>query len=127
MVTLWRTDDAVGVRVFEALFIAFMISSAPAWCSRWPRLYRPVQHGARFPRNAPMPSCASAARAFIDILNRYSMRVPNGAMPPVNTVFGNSPEPQIMNEPKSLYQSPAGAQGPAFTQSCNRRRSWREI
>jgi len=29
--------------------------------------YLPVQHGARLPRNAPMPSCASAARAFIDI------------------------------------------------------------
>src|ERR1039458_2172405 len=74
-----------------------------------------------------MPSCVSAASAFIDILNRYSIRVPNGAMPAVNTVFGNSPSPQIMNEPKSLYQSPAGAHGPAFTQSCKRRRSWTEI
>src|ERR1039457_1343668 len=57
----------------------------------------------------------------------YSIRVPNGAMPFVSTVFGNSPEPQIVNDPKSLYQSPSGAHGPAFTQSCNRRRSWREI
>jgi hypothetical protein len=29
------------------------------------------------------------------------MRVANGAMPLVRTVLGNSPEPQIMNEPKS--------------------------
>jgi hypothetical protein len=57
----------------------------------------------------------------------HSIRVPNGAMSCVRTVFGSSPEPQIMNEPKSLYQSPSGAQGPAFTQSCNRRRSWSEI
>jgi hypothetical protein len=48
-------------------------------------------------------------------------------MPPVGTVFGNSPEPQMMNEPKSLHQSPAGANGLAFTQSCNRRRSWRDL
>jgi len=57
----------------------------------------------------------------------YSIRSPNGATPLVSTVFGNSPEPQIVNDPKSLYQSPSGARGPAFTQSCNRRRSWREI
>ena len=48
-------------------------------------------------------------------------------MPCANTVFGNSPEPQIVNDPKSLYQSPSGAHGPVFTQSCNRRRSCREI
>src|ERR1039457_3575207 len=48
-------------------------------------------------------------------------------MPFVSTVFGTSPEPPIVNDPKSLYQSPSGAHGPAFTQSCNRRRSWREI
>src|ERR1035437_41819 len=29
--------------------------------------YLPLQHGARLPRNAAVPSCASAARAFIDI------------------------------------------------------------
>src|ERR1019366_3792552 len=57
----------------------------------------------------------------------FAIRVPNGALPFVSTVFGNSPEPQIVNDPKSLYQSPSGAHGPAFTQSCNRRRSWREI
>jgi hypothetical protein len=38
-------------------------------------------------------------------------------MPLVSTVFGSSPEPQIMNEPKSLYQSPSGAHGEAFTHS----------
>jgi hypothetical protein len=32
-----------------------------------PLVYFPSQHGARFPRNAEMPSCASAASAFIDI------------------------------------------------------------
>ena len=57
----------------------------------------------------------------------YSIRVPKGVMPFASTVFGNSPEPQIMNDPKSLYQSPSGAHGPAFTQFCKRRRSWREI
>src|SRR5438067_2260361 len=31
-------------------------------------------------------------------------------MPSVRTVFGSSPEPQIMNDPKSLYQSPFGCQ-----------------
>jgi hypothetical protein len=51
---------------------------------------------------------------------RYSIRIPNGFMPPVKTVFGTSPEPQIINEPKSLYQSPAGAHGPVFTQSRKR-------
>ncbi len=29
--------------------------------------YFPAQHGARFPRKAAIPSCASAASAFIDI------------------------------------------------------------
>ncbi len=48
-------------------------------------------------------------------------------MPRANTVFGDSPEPQMVNDPKSLYQSPSGADGPAFTQSCNRQRSCREI
>lgn len=48
-------------------------------------------------------------------------------MPGSRTVLGNSPEPQIMNDPKSLYQSPSGAQGSEFTQSCSRRRSSREI
>jgi hypothetical protein len=32
------------------------------------------------------------------VLDFYSMRAPKGAMPFVGTVFGNSPEPQIMNE-----------------------------
>jgi hypothetical protein len=32
MVTLWRTDDAVRVLVFDRLFKAPMISGAPAWC-----------------------------------------------------------------------------------------------
>ena len=59
--------------------------------------------------------------------NSYSIRVPKGAMPLVSTVFGNSPAPQIRNEPKSLYQSPSGAHGEALTHSCNRCRSWREI
>jgi len=57
----------------------------------------------------------------------YSIGNPKGSMPCANTVFGSSPEPQIVNDPKSLYQSPSGAQGPVFTQSCNRRRSCPEI
>jgi hypothetical protein len=57
----------------------------------------------------------------------YSIGDPKGSMPCANTVFGNSPEPQIVNDPKSLYQSPSGAHGPVFTQSCNRRRSCWEI
>src|ERR1035437_1551613 len=57
----------------------------------------------------------------------YSIGDPKGSMPCANTVFGNSPEPQIVNDPKSLYQPPSGAHGPVFTQSCNRRRSCCEI
>ena len=45
----------------------------------------------------------------------------------VSTVFGNSPQPQIVKEPKSLCQSPSGAHGAAFTHSCKRRRSWIDI
>jgi hypothetical protein len=74
-------------------------------------------------RGPPGVACSVA----LSRTNFYSRRVPNGAMPFVSTVFGNSPEPRIMNEPKSLYQSPSGAVGPAFTQSCNRRRSGREM
>jgi hypothetical protein len=36
--------------------------------------------------------------------DRYSIRTLNGAMPPVKTVFGTSPEPQIVNE--SIPQTP---------------------
>jgi hypothetical protein len=36
-------------------------------------------------------------------------------MPLVSTVRGYSPKPQILNEPKSLYQSPSGANGWDFT------------
>src|SRR5579862_8324405 len=39
------------------------------------------------------------------------------------TVFGNSPEPQSLKEPKSLYQSPSGASGWDLTQSCKISRS----
>jgi hypothetical protein len=31
------------------------------------------------------------------------MADPKGAMPGANTVFGYSPEPQIVNDPKSWY------------------------
>lgn len=56
----------------------------------------------------------------------YSVGVPNGCRPLARTVFGISPEPQRMNDPKSFYQSPAGPCGAVFTQSCRRRRSARE-
>ena len=57
----------------------------------------------------------------------YLIGDPNGTIPGARTVLGNSPEPQRINDPKSLYQSPLGAIGPVFTQSCNRRRSSVEI
>lgn len=44
-------------------------------------------------------------------------------MPFDNIVLGNSPEPQRRKDPKSLYQSPSGASGPVFAQSCKRTRS----
>src|SRR5688572_14602913 len=48
-------------------------------------------------------------------------------MPFVSTVFGSSPEPHRMKEPKSLYQSPSGAAGPVPTEYCNLRRSSSEM
>ena len=48
-------------------------------------------------------------------------------MPLARTVFGISPDPHRINEPKSLYQSPSGAVGPILTQSCRWRRSPNEI
>jgi hypothetical protein len=41
----------------------------------------------------------------------------------IRTVFGYSPLPQSLKDPKSLYQSPSGANGSAFTQACRRWRS----
>ena len=35
----------------------------------------------------------------------------------VRTVRGYAPDPQSLNEPKALYQSPSGAFGPDLTQS----------
>ena len=70
-------------------------------------------------------SCSDRIPGYFSV--SYSIGEPKGSMPCANTVFGNSPEPQIVNDPKSLYQSPSGAQGPVFTQSCNRRRSCWEI
>jgi hypothetical protein len=48
-------------------------------------------------------------------------------MPFVRTVFGYSPVPQRINEPKSLYQSPSGAQGSVTTQQRSFCRSSRVI
>ena len=50
---------------------------------------------------------------------RYSA-VPNGFIPFFKTVFAYSSVPQRMNDPKSLYQSPAGACGSVLTQLLNR-------
>jgi len=47
---------------------------------------------------------------------RFQSAVPNGCIPLASTVFRYSPEPQRMNEPKSSYQSPSGANGSAATQ-----------
>lgn len=44
-------------------------------------------------------------------------------MPLIRNVFGYSPRPHSINEPKSLYQSPSGATGSDFTQACRRCRS----
>ena len=48
-------------------------------------------------------------------------------MPFFRTVFGYSPVPQMMKEPKSLYQSPSGAHGSVTTQFWSRCRSSRVI
>ena len=44
-------------------------------------------------------------------------------MPLIKTVFGYSPLPQSLKDPKSLYQSPSGADGSDLTHDCRRRRS----
>lgn len=44
-------------------------------------------------------------------------------MPFLRTVFGDLPVPQMVNDPKSLYQSPSGAQGSVRTQIRSRWRS----
>ena len=78
------------------------------------------------PSGEPIATAANSIGATARKLS-YSIRLPNGVMPFVSTVFGSSPDPQIRNDPKSLYHSPSGAVGPAFTHSCSFRRSWREI
>ena len=57
----------------------------------------------------------------------FHSAAPNGFMPFFKTVFGYSPVPQIMKDPKSLYQSPSGAQGSVTTQLRSRCRSSRVI
>ena len=52
---------------------------------------------------------------------------PNGFIPCFSTVFGYSPVPQMMNEPKSLYQPPSGAHGSVMTQLRSLCRSSRVI
>src|ERR1035438_7561820 len=47
----------------------------------------------------------------------YPISFPKAFMSFVRTVQGCSPDPQSLNEPKSLYQSPSGAYGPDLTQS----------
>ena len=76
------------------------------------------------PPHAPPRPYSDGDNATFQI---YSIGVPRGAMPLASTVFGNSPEPQRMNEWKSLYQSPLGDEGSVLTQSCNLPRSSRGI
>src|ERR1035438_2350830 len=47
----------------------------------------------------------------------YPISFPKAFMSFVRTARGCSPDPQSLNEPKSLYQSPSGAYGPDLTQS----------
>jgi len=49
--------------------------------------------------------------------------IPKGFMPLIRTVFGYLPRPHSLKDPKSLYQSPSGANGSDLTKVCNRRRS----
>ncbi len=55
-------------------------------------------------------------------VNRSDVRT--ASCPFSRTVFGNLPFPHRKNEPKSLYQSPSGAEGPVRTHACNARRSF---
>ena len=52
---------------------------------------------------------------------------PNGLIPFSRTVFGNWSVPHKMKEPKSLYQSPAGAKGPVLTHSWRANKSATEM
>src|SRR5258708_1091433 len=60
---------------------------------QWPVIFSP--------RSPGRPCCLRAA---------YSL-FPLAGWPPIRKVFGYSPSPQILNEPKSLYQGPSGASG----------------
>ena len=53
--------------------------------------------------------------------------LPNGLIPFSRTVFGNWSVPHRMKEPKSLYQSPAGATGPVLTHACSANKSATEM
>src|SRR5437667_3382411 len=52
----------------------------------------------------------------------YSFR-PRAGWPRSRKVFGSSPSPQILKEPKSLYQAPSGASGSDSRQSLSSYRS----
>ncbi len=62
-----------------------------------------------------------------DRSSNYGMGSPKGFMSFSSTVFGNSPDPQRMKDPKSLYQSPSGATGFVRVHACNAIRSDSEI
>ncbi len=61
-------------------------------------------------------SSVSAKGRYPGFRRRRSRGVPNGFIPLFKTVFGYS-APQRMNDPKSLYQSPAGAGTQVLTRS----------
>ena len=43
--------------------------------------------------------------------SRHYSDLPRSGCPFNKKVFGNSPSPQILNDPKSLYHEPSGASG----------------
>ena len=64
----------------------------------------------------------AAHRALIRLDHDYSLR-PRAGWPRSRKVFGDSPSPQTLKEPKSLYHAPSGASGSDFRQSLSSYRS----
>src|SRR5262249_18378348 len=77
----------------------------------------PLARRLLFPRH-PLPTPSYSARHP----DGYSFR-PRAGCPRSRKVFGYSPSPQILKEPKSLYQAPSGASGSDSRQSLSSYRS----
>jgi hypothetical protein len=75
-------------------------------------IYDPKGAQARQERRIAVIRCIQIRRA-------YSF-VPLAGWPSRRNVLGYLPAPQILNDPKSLYQGPSGASGSVSRQSFNR-------